>query len=264
MDQNTLLLKASDLFVDKYPDFPYLLKDIHLWAVTEDEYQMAFQNAAKRLNLPIKSTTYQLKQYSIQLRAELLKTPAQAIIILHKSLLEAPNESLRIVLHELAHAYHDSMFENTPPTDNVMYFLFQIGERMWKECAAEYFSAKVLQLEETWSQSVLEREFKSLLYDPSLYPERLGFFFMKCRATCTSSVQVAEVVGIRNETVAAEKLIEAMDGLQNILVSGLEQSATLRADSDFLVQLGIKIVNFVYCYYQFYNHTETFLNQIKG
>lgn len=147
---------------------------------------------------------------------------------------------------------------------NVMYFLFQIGERMWKECAAEYFSAKVLQLEETWSQSVLEREFKSLLYDPSLYPERLGFFFMKCRATCTSSVQVAEVVGIRNETVAAEKLIEAMDGLQNILVSGLEQSATLRADSDFLVQLGIKIVNFVYCYYQFYNHTETFLNQIKG
>lgn len=75
---------------------------------------------------------------------------------------------------------------------------------MWKEYTAEYLVTKIFLLEENWSQSSIEREFKSLLYNLSFYPERLGFFFIKCKITATSSIQVAEAVGIKDETGATK------------------------------------------------------------
>lgn len=264
MDKNALLKKAYNLFINEYSDFSYQFNDILLWTVTEDEYPLAYQNAAKLLNLKVKPTIDQLKQYAVQLRAELLKTSNKIIIVLKASLLEASDESLKIVLHELAHAYYDNTFKNKPPNDEVLQFLFQIGTRMWKEYTAEYFTSKILHLEEKWSYSSIEREFKSLLHNISLYPERLGFFFIKCKITATSSIQIAEAVGIKNEAVDTKKLFAVMDKLQNILEKELNQSTALDASNEFLVQLGMEIVTFVCYYFRCYNHTETFLNQTEG
>lgn len=263
MNKNTLLKKAYYLFVSKYPDFPYTLNDIRLLPVTEDEYPLAFQNATNSLNLPVKATTDQLKQYSYQLKAELLKTPKRAIIIIRKSLLNASDESLRIIVHELAHAYHDIGFKNSPPTDDTMRFLYQIGERMWKEFVAEYYSVQILQLEEQWDTDAIKREFKSLLYSPSLYPERFGFFFMKCKATATSFSSVAEVADIKDRNVT-DKLITVMNRIQSILEEGLRKSTTLEESNEFLIQLGTEIVTLVYHYYQCYNYLDIFLKQVDG
>ena len=264
MCKNTLLEEAYRLFVKEYPDFPYQLNDIMLWEAPEGAYSSVYQNAARILRLEVKSTTVQLEQYAVQLRAELLKTSKKAIIIIRESLLEPSDESLRIVLHELTHAYCDSMSKNMPPNDEVMRFLFQIGERMWKEYTAEYLVTKIFLLEENWSQSSIEREFKSLLYNLSFYPERLGFFFIKCKITATSSIQVAEAVGIKDETGATKKLIAVMSKMQNILEKELNQSTMLEVSNEFLIQLGLEIVTFVYYYFQCYNHIETFLKQTEG
>ena len=259
-----ILKKAYNLCINEFPDFPYLLDDIYLWLATEDEYPLTFQNAVEFLNLPVKININQLEYYSAEFKAELLKTHRKVIIILRKSLIEDPHESLKILIHELAHAYHDNVFkENAPPNDDEKKYLFQTGERMWKECVAEYFSMRILRSEEEWNQNTLERDFKSLLYNPALYPERLGFFLMRCKNSNTSAADVIKAVGINAEIAETEKLAAIMEKLQDDLNKKLRRVAVFEIDSNFLIQLGKKIAVFVYYYYQYYDYVDTFLNTME-
>ena len=161
MDSNYFLLKkAYSLFKNEYQDFCYDLNDIMLWTVSEDEYLTVYRKAENLLNIAIKAKQEQLEIWSSQIRAELLKTEKKAIIIMNASLLSEKNESLKVVIHELAHAYYDSIVSLDPPDGNDELFLFEIGKRMWNEYLAELLTWRILCSNKSLVYSDIERDFK--------------------------------------------------------------------------------------------------------
>lgn len=265
MDKNILLLKdAYNLFINAHQDFAYLLSDIELWIASENEYPEVYKKAKSFLNIPVKETTEHLEHYSLRFRAELLKNRRNAVIVLNGSLLVDKHEALMIVIHELSHAYYDDLVRVEPPDINAKKFLFQIGERMWREVVAEYYTWDILCDEISLNNYDIEGDFKSLLNDMSFYPERMGFFFFKCKMMGLTVADVFSMVGIKKVGLCYNKLFSSVKEILDMLTEELNQmNRNRRITSAFYVMLGARVFTFVYYYMSHYEHINEFLKQIE-
>ena len=259
------LTKAYTKFIHVFPDFPFKQNEIKLWYVKPDEYVDYYYKAHKSLQISTNATSKSLSSRSLNFRAEIIKSDKSAIILINRTLNFGNNEIIKILLHELAHLYSDSKFYNlsfVEIKDKFDYHLFQFSIRIWREFMAEWYSNHIQAFSPLTSYDAIRNDFFALMYNKEIIPEMLGFFLSKCQIYHLSSFDLMRILGLDLDSEHSSHLVNKLISLTNTLVLIKENQNTLKT-VQVLISIGRESYEFFYYYLLYFNHLETFINEIE-
>ncbi len=256
-----ILSKAFDQFTKKYSELGYTLNQLQLWSLSELEYADSYICAATELGIdtPLKPTV--LEKTAKEFCAELLRTPHRGIILMNENLICLGEEVTRITAHELGHAlcYKANLATRRLAPQGLSKwdeFCLLYGQQVWNEYVAEWMAYVSTGYYAVKSRAQLQKEFKSLMFDISLFPQRMGFFLFDCHQY---GCDISEITEISKGSGSEEALLCLLENIMKLLQNKTVQRRFWIDDKDFLKNLGQAIAIFAYYYLAFYNHTEIFL-----
>ena len=265
MTENRLILKtAYDLFTGRHSNFGLPLSALSLWVLPREEYLDAFGRACARLGRGVPSSFNQFASARDNFRAELLCTSSKAVILLETSLSRLGEETLQILLHELGHAYCDLENLRQPPLwipdrAEADWLLYIQGKRMWGEFSAEQLAYDALPDPARFQSAGLPAEFRGLLKDTAVYPERMGFFFFRCHVLHLGENELAEHLQLTEPATVCGPLLSSLSALLECTEARLRSNHFRLWESEFLIHLGALMLDVINHYLAYFDGFERFL-----
>lgn len=270
MTEDRLTLKtAYDLFTGRHPGFSLPLSALSLWVLPREEYPNAFGRACAQLGRGVPSSFDQLASAQDNFRAELLCMPSEAVILLEASLSRLGEETVQILLHELGHAYCDLENLRQPPSRvpgraEADWLPYIQGKRMWGEFSAEQLAYDALPDPARFQRVGLSAEFRSLLKDAAVYPERMGFFFFRCHVLHLGENELAEHLQLTEPATVCVPLLSSLSALLDCTEVRLRYDHFKLWEPEFLIHLGVLMLDVINRYLAYFDGFERFLSNSRN